>query len=151
MRNDLKHYINGEWVESTGSETIEVINPATEEVIGHISAGTEEDLDKAVQAARKAFPTFSQTTKEYRIDVLERIAEEYEKRKDDLIKVITEELGAPLSLSEKVHYNMGYSHFKQAAEELRNFCFIEERNKSTVRKEKVDVSGLITLWYLPST
>jgi len=150
MRNYLKHYINGEWVESTGSETMDVVNPATEEVMGRISLGTQEDLDKAVQAARAAFPSFSKTTKEYRIELLEKIAEEYAKRKDDIIEVITEELGAPLKLSENVHYNMGYSHFKQAAEELRNFSFIEERNKSTVRKETIGVSGLITPWNFPT-
>lgn len=150
MRNYLKHYINGEWVESTGSETMEVINPATEEVMGNISLGTEEDLDKAVQAARAAFPSFSQTTKEYRIELLEKIADEYAKRKDDLIKVITAELGAPLKLSENVHYNMGYSHFKQAAEELKNFSFIEKRDNSTIRKETIGVSGLITPWNFPT-
>lgn len=150
MRSDLKHYINGEWVTSTGSETMEVINPATEEAIGQISLGTEADLDKAVQAARAAFPSFSQTTKAYRIALLEKIADEYEKRKDDLIKVITEELGAPLSLSEKVHYSMGYNHFKQAAEELKNFSFIEKRDKSTIMKQSIGVSGLVTPWNFPT-
>lgn len=150
MRNYLTHYINGQWVESTGSETTEVINPATEEVIGHISLGTKEDLDKAVQAARAAFPSFSKTTKEYRIDLLEKIANEYEKRKDDLIKVITEELGAPLSISKNVHYMMGYNHFKQAAEELKDFSFIEKRDKSTIMKQTIGVSGLITPWNFPT-
>ncbi|WP_257349853.1 aldehyde dehydrogenase family protein [Pseudalkalibacillus decolorationis] len=150
MRNELKHYINGEWVESTGTETMEVINPATEEVIGHISLGTKEDLDLAVQAAREAFPSFSQTSKEYRIDLLEKIADEYEKRKDDLIEVITEELGSPLSISEKVHYMMGYTHFKQAAKELRDFSFIEKRGNSTIIKETIGVSGLITPWNFPT-
>lgn len=150
MRNYLTHYINGQWVESTGSETTEVINPATEEIIGHISLGTEEDLDKAVQAARAAFPSFSQTTKAYRIELLEKIADEYEKRKDDLIKVITKELGAPLSISENVHYMMGYNHFKQAAEELKDFSFIEKRDKSTIMKQTIGVSGLITPWNFPT-
>src|SRR5699024_3376545 len=127
MRNELKHYINGEWVDPTGSETMEVINPATEEVLGHISVGTQADLDRAVQAARSAFSSYSQTSKDYRIDMLEKIADEYEKRKDDLVGVITEELGAPLQLSENLHYKMGHAHFKQAAEELRNFSFTEKR------------------------
>lgn len=150
MRDYLKHYINGQWTASTEPEKLAVKNPATEEVIGHISAGTEEDLDKAVQAARKAFPRFSQTTREYRVDLLERIAEEYAKRKADLTEVITEELGAPRALSEKVHYTMGYNHFKQAAEELRNFTFIENREASTIVKEPIGVSGLITPWNFPT-
>ncbi|WP_163527478.1 aldehyde dehydrogenase family protein [Halobacillus ihumii] len=150
MRNYLKHYINGEWIESTGSETEDVINPATEEVIGKISFGTKEDLDKAVQAARDALPAFSQTPKEERIEMLEKIAAEYERRKNDLIEVMTDELGAPLSISEKVHYKMGYSHFSQAAESLKDFSFMEQRGNHTLVKESVGVSGLITPWNFPT-
>ncbi|MGR9047193.1 aldehyde dehydrogenase family protein [Halobacillus faecis] len=150
MRNYLKHYINGEWVESTGNETEDVINPATEEVIGTISLGTKEDLDKAVQAARDAFPSFSQTSKEERIKMLENIAAEYENRKEEIIETITEELGSPKSISENVHYMMGYNHFSQAAESLRNFSFIEDRGGHTVMKDSVGVSGLITPWNFPT-
>ncbi|MCL6710420.1 aldehyde dehydrogenase family protein, partial [Pseudomonas sp. R2.Fl] len=78
MRTNLKHFINGEWVESTGSETSDVINPATEKSIGKISLGTKEDLDKAVAAAKAALPTFSRTTKEERIKMLRNIAKGYE-------------------------------------------------------------------------
>ncbi|MRT18551.1 aldehyde dehydrogenase family protein, partial [Vitellibacter sp. q18] len=99
MRTNLNHFINGEWVPSTGSETIQVINPATEEVIGEISSGTKEDLDKAVSAAKASFPSFSKTKKEERMELLKAIAAEYENRKDELIEVITEELGSPLSIS----------------------------------------------------
>ncbi|UOQ95010.1 aldehyde dehydrogenase family protein [Halobacillus shinanisalinarum] len=150
MRNQVKHYINGEWVESTGSETEEVMNPATEEVMGKISLGTKEDLDKAVKAARDALPSFSQTTKEERVEMLEKIAEEYEKRKDELIEVMTDELGAPLSISEKVHYKMGYAHFSQAAESLKEFSFTEQRGDHTLVKETVGISGLITPWNFPT-
>ncbi|WP_226584204.1 aldehyde dehydrogenase family protein [Halobacillus litoralis] len=150
MRNYLKHYINGEWVESTGSETEEVINPATEEVIGKISLGTKEDLDKAVQAARDAFPSFSQTSKEERIKMLEDIAKEYENRKDEIIETITDELGSPLKISEKVHYMMGYNHFSQAAESLKDFSFMEHHDGHTRVKETIGVSGLITPWNFPT-
>ncbi|MDX8044562.1 aldehyde dehydrogenase family protein [Gracilibacillus sp. S3-1-1] len=150
MYNYTKHYINGEWVESTGSETIDVINPATEEKIGEISSGTKEDLDMAVKAAKAAFPTFSQTSKEERIKLLERIANEYEKRKDDFIKIITEELGSPVSFSEKVQYQMGLNHFKATAEVLRNFAFSEERENSYIQKDAIGVAGLITPWNFPT-
>ncbi|RWZ54454.1 aldehyde dehydrogenase family protein [Halobacillus fulvus] len=150
MRNYEKHYINGEWVESTGSETEEVINPATEEVIGTISLGTKEDLDKAVQAARDAFPSFSQTTKEERVEMLEKIAAEYENRKQDIIETITDELGSPLEVSENVHFMMGYNHFSQAAESLRKFSFVEEHDGHTRMKESIGVSGLITPWNFPT-
>ncbi|TKD70469.1 aldehyde dehydrogenase family protein [Pseudalkalibacillus hwajinpoensis] len=150
MRNHLKHFINGEWVESTGSETHEVINPATEEVIGKISLGTKEDLDKAVAAARAAFPSFSQTSREERVEMLENIAKEYANRKEEIIDVITEELGSPRSISEKVHYNMGYNHFSEAAKALKEFSFSEDRGDHTVVKESIGVSGLITPWNFPT-
>ncbi|MBB6448520.1 aldehyde dehydrogenase (NAD+) [Geomicrobium halophilum] len=150
MRNYTKHYINGEWVESTSTETMDVINPATEEATGRISLGTQEDLDRAVRAARDAFPSFSTTSREYRADLLEKIAKEYERRKDELVEVMTEELGAPVKLSEKVHYNMGLQHFKQAAEQLRKFEFTERRGDTLIKKEPIGVSGLITPWNFPT-
>lgn len=150
MRKSLQHFIDGEWVDSTKSIIIDVINPATEEVFGQISDGTEEDLDKAVAAARKAFPSFSTTTAEERIQLLERIAEEYEKRKDDMIHTVTEELGVPLTLSEKSHYNMGLQHFRQAAKELASFEFEVSRGDTIIRKEPIGVSGLITPWNFPT-
>lgn len=150
MRNQLKHFINGEWVESTGSETIEVINPATEEVMGKISSGTNEDLDKAVAAAKEVLPSFSNSTKEERIQWLNNIVEGYKKRKDEFIEVMTDELGAPLSVSEEVHYNMGLGHFSHAAEALESFSFTEERGGHTLLKETIGVSGLITPWNFPT-
>ncbi|GAF14722.1 LOW QUALITY PROTEIN: aldehyde dehydrogenase [Bacillus sp. JCM 19045] len=150
MRNQTQHFINGEWVNSVGTDTIDVINPATEEVIGKISAGTKEDLDKAVAAARAAFPTFSQSTKEERINWLEAIAEGYKKRSAELIDVMTDELGAPLSISENVHFKMGLAHFKKAAESLKTFSFSEDRNGHTLVKESIGVSGLITPWNFPT-
>lgn len=150
MLKRLQHYINGEWIESTGSDVIDVINPATEEVFGQISNGTKEDLDKAVEAAKKAFPSFSQTTREERIEMINRIVEEYAKRKDEIIQTVTNELGVPLKLSEKSHYNMGMQHFIQAAKELETFEFEEERDGTIIRKESIGVSGLITPWNFPT-
>lgn len=150
MYNNVKHFINGEWVESTGNETIDVINPATEEKMGTISAGTEEDLDKAIKAARKAFPSFSNTTREERVKLLDRIADEYEKRKDDFIKVITQELGSPVTFTEKTQYEMGLRHFRETAKILRDFEFTEQREGSFIQKDAIGVSGLITPWNFPT-
>ena len=83
MSDHLKFYINGEWVDSLGSETIEVIDPSNESVIGSISAGTKEDIDVAVAAAKEAFKTFGFSSKEERITLLENIITEYEKRSDE--------------------------------------------------------------------
>ncbi|SER70866.1 aldehyde dehydrogenase (NAD+) [Gracilibacillus ureilyticus] len=150
MYNYTKHYINGEWVESTGSETIDVINPATEEKIGTISSGTTDDLDKAVKAAKEAFPAFSQTSREERVQLLENIVREYEKRKDDFIQVITEELGSPVTFSEEVQYEMGLNHFKATAKVLRDFPFTEDRENSYIQKDSIGVAGLITPWNFPT-
>ncbi|MAZ31419.1 MAG: aldehyde dehydrogenase family protein, partial [Flavobacteriales bacterium] len=99
MADHLKFYINGEWVNPSGSETIEVINPSDESVIGSISAGAKEDIDVAVIAAKEAFKTFGFFSKEKRIELLENIISEYEKRSEELAKTISEEMGAPLWLS----------------------------------------------------
>src|SRR5699024_9727229 len=136
MRKELQHYIDGEWVDSTGSTIIDVINPATEEVYGQIIDGTKEDLDKAVMAARKAFASFSQTSRQERIDLLQRIEDEYEKHKEDR--------------SENVHYNMGLEHFRQADKDLETFEFEETRENSSVLKEPIGVCGLITPWNFPT-
>ena len=87
MSNDLNFYINGEWVKSESNELIDVINPATEEVIGQATAGTKEDIDKAVSAALDAFTTFQLTTKEQRIELLNNIISEYENRYDDFVQI----------------------------------------------------------------
>ena len=99
MSNRTKFYINGEWVEPTTSETIDVINPATEQSIGQVAMGGAADVDKAVAAAKAAFETFSQTTKEERIALLEAIVAKYVERMGDVAAAISEEMGAPLSLA----------------------------------------------------
>src|SRR5699024_6788971 len=90
------------------------------------------------------------TTKEERVDLLLRIADEYEKRKAEFVEVITEELGSPLYVSEKSHYEMGLAHFKIAAEELKKMEFEERRGNAVIRKEAIGVSALITPWNFPT-
>lgn len=150
MRRCVQHFINGEWIDSTSNAIVDVINPATEEVMGQISDGTKEDLDKAVAAARHAFSAFSQTTKTERITLLNNIAEEYEKRKSDIVNTITQELGSPHTISEAVQYNMGLQHFRQAAKELESFSFSEKHGDTIIQKEPIGVSGLITPWNFPA-
>ena len=90
---DLKFYINGEWVNSDSSELIDVINPANEEIIGQITAGTKEDINSAVDAASEAFISFSKSSKEERIDLLKNIIKEYENRYKDLAEIIKKVIG----------------------------------------------------------
>src|SRR5215831_1725226 len=99
MREYLKFYIDGAWVNPVEPKTLNVINPATEQVSGKISLGSAADVDKAVKAARKAFATWSLSTRQQRLELLQSIAAEYQKRMPDLGSAITEEMGAPASLA----------------------------------------------------
>lgn len=150
MRNHTKQYINGEWVDSTSSEAIDVINPATEEVYGKIARGTKEDVDKAVEAADAVYLKFRNMPVKDRQKILDRIITEYENRKDDIIEAITSELGSPKSKSDKVHYEMGLTHFKAAREALDSFQFEEQRGDALIVKESIGVAGLITPWNFPT-
>ena len=149
MSNDLNFYINGEWVQSDSNELIDVINPANEEVIGQVTAGNTDDIDMAVNAASEAFKTFSKTSKEERIELLKKIIEEYEKRYDDFVKVITREMGAPKWLSERAQANTGLINFKETLEALQEFEFEKEEDGYTLRKEPIGVIGMITPWNWP--
>ena len=92
MREYLKFYIDGKWVEPTDLKTLDVENPATEQVAGKIAMGSAADVDKAVKAARKAFASWSQTTREERLEVLGRILAEYQKRFAEVARVILEQI-----------------------------------------------------------
>ncbi|WP_204179708.1 MULTISPECIES: aldehyde dehydrogenase family protein [unclassified Staphylococcus] len=150
MRNFTKQYIDGEWVESASGETLDVINPATEEVAGTIAKGNKEDVDKAVEAADKVYLEFRQSSVAERKELLDKIVQEYKNRKDDIVDAITDELGAPLKVSENVHYQMGLNHFEAARDALDNFEFEERRGDDLVVKEAIGVAGLITPWNFPT-
>lgn len=150
MRQDVKQYINGEWVDSHSGETLDVINPATEEVMGKIAAGNKQDVDDAVAAAKNVYIKFRNTSKEERKELLTKIADEYEKRKQDLIEVMTDELGSPIEKSESVHYQMGLNHFREASRAIDDIDFEERRGDDLVLKEAIGVSGLITPWNFPT-
>src|SRR5215510_11946450 len=107
MREYLKFYIGGSWVEPVKLKVHEVVNPATEQVSGKIALGSAADVDKAVAAARKAFATWSQTSREERLAVLQRIAEQYQQRAADLAAAITEEMGAPAYLANGYQVGLG--------------------------------------------
>ncbi|PTG07329.1 aldehyde dehydrogenase family protein [Staphylococcus chromogenes] len=150
MRDQIKQYINGEWVDSASGETLEVINPATEEVFGHIAKGNKEDVDQAVKAANNVYLEFRNTPVKERQAMLGRIVDEYKKRKDDLIEAMTLELGTPVTKSENIHYQMGLNHFQEAHDALDRFEFEEQRGDSLVVKEAIGVAGLITPWNFPT-
>ncbi len=149
MREYMKFYIDGKWVDPVTPKSIDVINPATEEVAGHISGGSAADVDKAVKAARKAFETYSQTTREERIDLLQRILAEYQKRFGEIATAITEEMGAPASLAQRAQAAIGIGHLSTGIEVLKNFKFDEDRGTTRIVKEPIGVCGMITPWNWP--
>jgi aldehyde dehydrogenase (NAD+) len=149
MREMLQFYIDGKWVDPQSPNTLDVINPATEEVCGRISIGAAEDVDLAVAAATRAFASYSQSTREDRIALLESVLAEFAKRHDVVAEAIMEEMGAPWSLARDSQAASGPQHIKAAIRALKEYPF-EERNRTTlVLKEPIGVCGLITPWNWP--
>ena len=135
MKTYEQFYINGEWVDpAEGKNMFEVLNPANEEVIGQIAMGSATDVDNAVNAASKAFETFSQTSVEERLAILGKIVEVYQTRYDELAETISTEMGAPLSLSKAAQAATGLGHFAQAIEILQGFEWEETRGKTVLMR-----------------
>ncbi len=149
MRDYLKFYINGAWVDPVTPKTLDVINPATEGVAGRISMGSAADVDAAVKAARAAFASFSQTSVADRVALLEAILNEYKKRYADMAAAITEEMGAPAMLAQKAQAAMGVGHLSTALNVLKDYKFSEQRGTTLLAKEPIGVCGLITPWNWP--
>ncbi|MDO8860811.1 aldehyde dehydrogenase family protein [Haliea sp. E1-2-M8] len=149
MRDYLQFYINGEWVDPAQPNPHDVINPATEEVCAHISLGSEEDVDRAVAAARTAFETWGYSSREDRIEVLESCVATYEKYYNDIADAIREEMGAPKSLAVAAQAHAGLGHLQEALRVLRDFPFEEDLGEHRVFKEPIGVCGLITPWNWP--
>ena len=150
MRERLQHYIDGKWVNSIGGTRHEVINPATEEACAVITLGTKADVDAAVVAARRAFETFSQTTREERIALLERIVAEMKKRGPDLAVAMAEEMGAPVSFGGTAQVGAGIGAFLGTIAALKDFTFTERMASGVqIAYEPIGVVGMITPWNWP--
>ncbi|MCA8902538.1 MAG: aldehyde dehydrogenase family protein, partial [Hyphomonas sp.] len=149
MQEYLKFYINGEWVDPVTPRTLEVENPATEENFAKISLGSAADVDKAVAAAKAAFPSFSQTSVEYRADLLDKITAGIQKRIPELAEAISSEMGAPMWLANAAQVPAGMGHFATTAAILRNFQWEEVKGTTKLRKEPIGVCGFITPWNWP--
>ena len=149
MREYMKFYIDGKWVDPVRPNASDVDNPATEKVAGKISLGSAADVDVAVKAARRAFATWSQSSREERLDLLQAILAEYQKRAGDLADAVTEEIGAPPSLAAGPQVFLGIGHLTTAIDVLKNFKFEEQHGATLVAKEPIGVCGLITPWNWP--
>jgi aldehyde dehydrogenase (NAD+) len=149
MRDYLNFYIDGKWVDPLQPKTCDVENPATEQVAGKISLGSADDVDVAVAAARRAFAGWSQSSREERLDLLQAILAEYQKRAGDLADAVTEEIGAPPSLAAGPQVFLGIGHLTTAIDALKNFQFEEQQGATLVAREPIGVCGLITPWNWP--
>jgi len=149
MRDYLKFYINGAWVDPAAPKALDVINPATEGVAGRISMGSAKDVDTAVKAARAAFASYSQTSVAERAALLERIIDEYKKRYADVAAAITEEMGAPAKLSNDAQAAMGIGHLQTALSVLKTYSFTEDRGTTRIVHEPIGVCAFITPWNWP--
>ncbi len=149
MRSYLKQFIGGEWVESQGGTRHEVINPATEEAVTEITLGSPADVDRAVAAARKAFESFSRTSVDERVALIEAILAEYKARAGDMAEAISQEMGAPISLARTAQVGSGLGHLMSAAKALQEFQFEEQIGNSLVVHEPIGVVAMITPWNWP--
>jgi len=149
MREHLQHYIDGQWVASEGGKRHEVVNPATEEPCTVITLGTSADVERAVAAARQAFPAFARTSVEERLALLDRIIEGYKARMGDMAAAISEEMGAPISFALAAQAPTGLGQIKSAWRALKDFQWEEDVRGARVVHEAIGVVGMITPWNWP--
>jgi len=149
MQEHLQFYIDGRWVDPVKPAALDVIDPSTEEVIGRISLGSAEDVDHAARAARAAFASYSQTTKEERLALLQKIVAVYMTRYEELARTISQEMGAPLWLAKAAQAATGVGHLNQTIAVLKDYAFQEQHGTTLIAREPVGVCGFITPWNWP--
>lgn len=149
MKQYLNFYIDGNWVPPFSAHSLDVIDPATESAWAQISMGAAPDVDRAVAAAKAAFPSFSQTTREERLDLLKRILETYNQRYEDIAQAVTRELGSPITWSRDAQTWAGQQHLIATIKALEDFQFEEQRGSTLVLREPIGVCALITPWNWP--
>ena len=149
MREFLKFYVNGRWVDPETPSRLDVINPATEKPCGSISLGNAKDVDKAVAAAKAASGSFAASSRKDRLGLLQAILDGLSSRADEIATAIMEEMGAPYQLAQAAHVPAGTRHFRTALEVLETFEFEERQSTTLVVKEPIGPCALITPWNWP--
>jgi aldehyde dehydrogenase (NAD+) len=149
MDNRDKLYIDGAWVASTGTGTLSVIDSTTEEELATVPEGTVEDIDRAVSAARRAFPAWSETSVGERAKVLTRVQEALGNRMDELADIITHEVGMPLTLSGLIQVGLPMNTFGSMAQVANDFTWEQQVGNSLIVREPIGVVGAITPWNYP--
>ena len=149
MKDLRKFYVDGEWVDPICANDLAVENPATEELVATISLGAMADVNRAVAAAKHAFPAYSQTSVDERIALLENLLTIYSDRYDEMAVAISIEMGAPISFSTTAQADCGRGHINAALETLKAFEFERQIGSTRVVKEAIGVCGFITPWNWP--
>src|SRR3954451_10922423 len=135
MLDKLQFYIDGKWVDPVTPKTLDVIDPSTEEPFARISLGSKADVDKAVAAAKRAFRTFSRTTKRERAELLQAIMAAYQKHLDEIADAIHHEMGAPMWLAKAAQSPSALGHIGTTLQALTDFQFETVRGKNQIRYE----------------
>lgn len=143
-------FIDGAWVDAGATRTLDVVNPETEQAICQVAMGTADDLDRAVQAARAAFPSYSETTVAERRELLGEIVNVYKKRFNEMGATISMEMGAPIAFATRFQAGAGMGHYKTAHTLLETFHFHEDMGPTAIVREPIGVIGMITPWNWPS-
>ncbi|MFT4067297.1 aldehyde dehydrogenase family protein [Paraburkholderia sp.] len=149
MRHLQHFYIDGEWVEPSGTARLPVIDPCTEQSLGDVALGDASDAGRAVAAAKRAFASFSRTSVEERVALLEKILAEYLRRYDEMADVITREIGAPTTLAREWQAALGKRHLEETLRTVRRFQWQRMKGTTLVNHEPVGVAALITPWNWP--
>ena len=149
MTDKPQFFIDGEWQTLSDRPTMDLVNPATEQVSGKLHLGNEDDVDRAVKAARNAFPGFAATSLNERIDLLQSITDGYKARFDDIGSAISEQMGAPKKFAVRFQAGAGLSHFKQVLKIIQTYNFERDINATRVIREPIGVCGMIVPWNWP--
>ena len=137
------------WVDPAAPSTLGIVNPATEEDLAQISLGSRSDVDRAAKAARRAFATYSVTSVEQRLSWLQKIVEGFRASLPELARMMTLEMGAPITFATQRQATVALFHFEEAARVLATYKFEERMGNGIVRREPIGVCGLITPWNWP--
>jgi len=149
MQDCRQFYINGQWVNPSIQQDFPVYNPTTEEQVSTISLGSNEDVDLAVKAAKTAFTTFSNTSVEARISLLEALLKQYMDNYDAMAQAISLEMGAPIDFSTNAQADCGKGHIEAAISALKEYQFSRTLGNAEIVKEPIGVCGFITPWNWP--
>ena len=152
MKNNQKFYINGEWIDPISKDILDVINPANEEIVAQISLGNKVDLDVAVNAAKNSFNSWSTSSADLRLELLNKLKDIYQLRFDEMTKAIILEMGCPNNFASEVQTQSGLDHINDFIERLKNFKFennFSNQSNNYITHEPIGVCGLITPWNWP--